>query len=163
MVKLHILWRSRTCIVETSGVARILLPGGTGAWRTGSEVHGDNVVQKWKPYTYRTALPLPLLPRLEAHRHATARHQPPLAGRSKGKSTSPSWTEVASTVCRKSSTSRAKHIESTALTTSAERCDAQWTGDASTRPNYRKLKYRRSQARSKVLRALGWIRQHRSL
>ena len=29
-----------------SGVARILLQGGTGAWRTGSEVRGDKVIQK---------------------------------------------------------------------------------------------------------------------
>jgi len=32
-----------------SGVARILLQGGTGAWRTGSEVRGDKVIQKWNP------------------------------------------------------------------------------------------------------------------
>ena len=33
----------------SSGVARILLNGGgTGAWRTGSEVHVDKVIQKWK-------------------------------------------------------------------------------------------------------------------
>jgi len=24
-------------------------PGGTGAWRTGSEVRGDKIIQKWKP------------------------------------------------------------------------------------------------------------------
>jgi len=29
------------------GDARILLQGGTGTWRTGSEVRGDKVVQNW--------------------------------------------------------------------------------------------------------------------
>ena len=38
-------WRAGSML--PSGVARILLQGGvTGAWRTGSEVHGDKVVQK---------------------------------------------------------------------------------------------------------------------
>ena len=32
--------------VTLSGVARILLQGGTGAWRTGSEVRGDKIIQK---------------------------------------------------------------------------------------------------------------------
>ena len=30
-------------------------PGGTGAWRTGSEVRGDKVIQKWKPSGVRSA------------------------------------------------------------------------------------------------------------
>ena len=30
-------------------------PGGTGAWRTGSEVRGDKVIQKWKPSAVRSA------------------------------------------------------------------------------------------------------------
>ena len=29
--------------------------GGTGAWRTGSEVRGDKVIQKWKPSGVRSA------------------------------------------------------------------------------------------------------------
>ena len=37
------------------GVARIMLQGGTGAWRTGSEVRGDKVIQKWKPSGVRSA------------------------------------------------------------------------------------------------------------
>ena len=34
------------CITEGSGIARTLLHGGTDAWRTGSEVRGDKVIQK---------------------------------------------------------------------------------------------------------------------
>ena len=42
------------CIFH-SGVARILIQGGTGAWRTGSEIRGDKVIQKWKPSGVRSA------------------------------------------------------------------------------------------------------------
>ena len=42
------------CIFH-SGVARILLQGGTGAWRMGSEIRGDKVIQKWKPSDVRSA------------------------------------------------------------------------------------------------------------
>jgi len=30
-------------------------PGGTGAWRTGSDVRGDRVIQKWNPSGVRSA------------------------------------------------------------------------------------------------------------
>jgi len=38
--------RTKTIVVEVSGVARILLQGDTGAWRTGSEVRSDKVSHK---------------------------------------------------------------------------------------------------------------------
>ena len=57
----HTSCKPRTAMPEvsewgySSGVARILLKGGTGAWRTGSEVRGDKVIQKWKPSGVRSA------------------------------------------------------------------------------------------------------------
>ena len=48
-------WNMRALVILPSGVARILLQGGTGAWRTGSEVCGDKVIQKWKPSGVRSA------------------------------------------------------------------------------------------------------------
>ena len=61
LVKFRLVSSESSCIRKErwkkidSGVARILLQGGTGAWRTGSEVRGDKVIQKWKPSGVRSA------------------------------------------------------------------------------------------------------------
>ena len=57
-VDLVALWHKQcaSAFNRRIGVARILLRGGgTGAWRTGSEVRCDKLIQKWKPSGVRSA------------------------------------------------------------------------------------------------------------